>query len=93
MRSVLAYSAARVVLFFATLGVLYLLGARGLLLFAVAVLVSGLVSFVLLSRQRDTMSAAVVSGVKDGRRRFDAAKSREDPASREDPPSGEGPRA
>jgi Mn2+/Fe2+ NRAMP family transporter len=83
MRSVLAYSAARVVLFAATVGVLFLLGARGLLLFAVAVLVSGLVSFVLLSRQRDAMSSAVVSGVRDRRRRFDeaieAARSREDP--------------
>jgi uncharacterized protein DUF4229 len=83
MRSVLAYSAARVVLFAATVGVLYLLGARGLLLLAVAVLVSGLVSFVLLSRQRDAMSSAVASGVRDGRRRFDgaieAARSREDP--------------
>jgi Mn2+/Fe2+ NRAMP family transporter len=79
MLSVLAYSAARVMLFVATLGVLYLLGARGLLLFAAAVLISGLISFVLLSRQRDAMSSAVVSGVKDGRSRFEAARSREDP--------------
>jgi hypothetical protein len=79
MRSVLAYSAARVVLFAATVGVLYLLGARGLLLLAVAVLVSGLISFVLLSRQRDAMSSAVVAGVRGGRRRLEEARSREDP--------------
>ena len=78
MRSVLAYTAARVMLFLATLGVVYLLGARGLLLFAGAVLISGLISFVLLSRQRDAMSSAVTSGIRDGRRRFEAARSSED---------------
>jgi hypothetical protein len=78
MRSVLAYSAARVVLFLATAGVLYLLGARGLLLLALAVLVSGLISFVLLARQRDSMSAVVSENIRDKRRRFDEARSRED---------------
>lgn len=78
MRSVLAYSGARVVLFLVTAGVLYLLGARNLLLLALAVLVSGVVSFVLLARQRDAMSSAIVSGVRDKRRRFETSRSRED---------------
>ncbi|MBC6457692.1 DUF4229 domain-containing protein [Actinomadura sp. HBU206391] len=78
MRSVLAYSAARVLLFFSTAGVLFLLGARGLLLLALAVLISGLISFVLLARQRDAMSAVVSENVRDKRRRFEAARSRED---------------
>jgi hypothetical protein len=78
MRSVLAYSAARAVLFLATAGVLFLLGARGLLLVALAVLISGLVSFVLLARQRDAMSTVVSENVRHTRRRFDEARSRED---------------
>jgi hypothetical protein len=78
MRSVLAYSAARLLLFVVTAGVLFLLGARGLLLIALAVLISGLVSFVLLVRQRDAMSSAVASGVKTRRRRFEESRARED---------------
>jgi Mn2+/Fe2+ NRAMP family transporter len=78
MRSVLAYTAARAALFAAAAGVLYLLGARGLLLVALAVLVSGLVSLVLLSSQRDAMSAAVMSAARRGRRKIEEARTRED---------------
>jgi Mn2+/Fe2+ NRAMP family transporter len=78
MRSVLAYTAARLALFAAAAGVLYLLGARGLLLFALAVLLSGPVSFVLLSRHRDAMSAAVVSAARRGRRKIEESRTRED---------------
>jgi Mn2+/Fe2+ NRAMP family transporter len=78
MRSVLAYTAARVALFAAAAGVLYLLGARGLLLVALAVLASGLVSLVLLSSQRDAMSAAVMSAARRGRRKIDESRTRED---------------
>jgi Mn2+/Fe2+ NRAMP family transporter len=48
---------------------LYLVGARGLLLLALAFLVSGIASFVLLSRQRDVMSGALLSRLKNGRSR------------------------
>jgi hypothetical protein len=34
-------------------------GARGLLLLALAILISGIISFVLLSRQRDAVSSSV----------------------------------
>jgi Mn2+/Fe2+ NRAMP family transporter len=78
MRSVLAYTAARLALFTAAAGVLYLLGARGLLLFALAVLLSGPVSFVLLSRHRDAMSSAVVSAARRGRRKIEESRTRED---------------
>ncbi|HEU5155432.1 MAG TPA: DUF4229 domain-containing protein [Streptosporangiaceae bacterium] len=78
MRSVLAYTAARAALFAATAAVLYLLGARGLLLVALAVLVSGLVSLVLLSRQRDAMSATVMSAARGARRRIEESRTRED---------------
>ncbi|HEY0537363.1 MAG TPA: DUF4229 domain-containing protein [Actinoallomurus sp.] len=59
MRSVLIYSLSRLVLFAATAGVLFLVGARGFLLLALAILISGVVSFVLLSRQRDAVSSSV----------------------------------
>jgi hypothetical protein len=78
MRSVLIYTLARLVLFAATAGVLFLVGARGFLLLALAVLISGVVSFVLLSRQRDAVSDSVTSrasrirqGLADGAARED----------------------
>ena len=46
-------------LFLVALVLLYFAGARGLLLAALALLVSGIASFVLLSRQRDVMSGAL----------------------------------
>lgn len=67
-----------------TAGILYLLGARGLLLLALAVLISGVVSFVLLARQRDAMSSVVASNVQDKRRKFEEARSREDAPERPD---------
>lgn len=73
-----AYTLSRVVLFVVALWVLYLLGARGLLLIALAVLVSGLLSYVLLSRQRDAMSAAVSDRVRRMRERIDASAAAED---------------
>jgi len=44
MRPTLAYTSARILLFVAALGVLYLAGARGALLLALAIVVSGVVS-------------------------------------------------
>lgn len=63
MRSVITYTVSRLLLFAVAFGVLYLLGARGLLALVLAFLISGLVSFVLLSKQRDAMSVAVASGL------------------------------
>jgi uncharacterized membrane protein YgaE (UPF0421/DUF939 family) len=59
MRSVIIYTLSRLALFAATTGVLFLVGARGFLLLALAILISGIVSFVLLSRQRDAVSSSV----------------------------------
>ncbi|RAY15285.1 DUF4229 domain-containing protein [Actinomadura craniellae] len=78
MKPVLAYTAARVVLFVATLGVLYLFGARGVLLLLLALVVSGLVSFVLLSARRDAMSATVTDTLRTRKRLFDEAPGKED---------------
>ena len=55
MRTTLAYTSARILLLVVSVILLYLVGARGLLLLALACVVSGIASFVLLSRQRDVM--------------------------------------
>ncbi|MFC6879798.1 MULTISPECIES: DUF4229 domain-containing protein [Actinomadura] len=78
MRSVMLYTAARVLIFVVTAGVLALFGARGVLLLLLALLISGVVSFVLLSAQRDRMSSVVASGLQQRRHMFQRARTKED---------------
>jgi hypothetical protein len=78
MRATFAYTTARILLFAAALGILYLVGARGLLLVALALVVSGIISLVLLSRQRDAMSGAITSRLGTFRHRLHEDSSRED---------------
>ncbi|WP_344876871.1 DUF4229 domain-containing protein [Nonomuraea antimicrobica] len=57
MRPVLVYTLLRILLFGVTFGVLWLLGLQQpLLLIVVSFLISGVASYVLLSRQRDAVS-------------------------------------
>jgi cell division protein FtsW (lipid II flippase) len=76
MRATLAYTSARILLLIVSLILLYLAGARGLLLLALAFVVSGIVSFVLLSRQRDVMSGALIRRMKNGRERVTSFRTR-----------------
>lgn len=69
MRATLAYTSARILLLVISLILLYVAGARGLLLLALAFVVSGIASFVLLSKQRDVMSSALAARIRNGRRR------------------------
>jgi len=69
MRAILAYTSARILLLVVSAVLLYLAGARGLLLLALAFVVSGIASFVLLSRQRDIMSGALLTRMRNGRAR------------------------
>ncbi|MGE5289391.1 MAG: DUF4229 domain-containing protein [Micromonosporaceae bacterium] len=78
MRAALTYTSARVLLLVAALGAFYLIGARGFLLLVLAAGVSGLVSFVLLSRQRDAMSGALVARIREFRQRVDEGSRAED---------------
>ena len=85
MRSTIAYTTARILLFVAATGMLYVLGARGILLLGLALIVSGIASYVLLSRQRDAMSGAIaarlggVTGlISDFRSRLDTGTRTED---------------
>ncbi len=57
----LRYTILRLLLFIAVTALLALAGMRGLLLLAVAVLGSGLVSLVVLRRPRDEVSRAIVA--------------------------------
>jgi Protein of unknown function (DUF4229) len=76
MRTALAYTSARFVLFLIALVLLYFAGARGLLLAALALLVSGIASFVLLSRQRDVMSGALTKRLRGVRARTGEVRTR-----------------
>jgi len=82
MRSVLAYTTARLLLFIAATGLLYLAGARGLLLLGLALLISGIASYVILSRQRDRMSGALSARLSGARGRIDEFRSRLDAGTR-----------
>jgi hypothetical protein len=78
MRTVFTYTLARFLLFGATAGVLFLVGARGFLLLALAILISGVISFVLLSRQRDAVSASVTERATRMRQNLAEGAARED---------------
>ena len=78
MRAAFAYTTARILLFVAAVGLIYLAGARGLLLLALALVVSGAASYILLSRQRDAMSGALVGRFRTMRSRIDEGAKAED---------------
>jgi Protein of unknown function (DUF4229) len=61
VKPLLAYTGLRLLVFAVALVLLWLVGARGLLLVALAVLISGVASYVLLSRQRDALSSTMVT--------------------------------
>lgn len=80
MRPLLVYTAARLAVLLVALAVLYAVGARGILLVVLAVVVSGLVSYLAFARQRDAVAARLQSRVQDSRARMDARTRAEDEA-------------
>lgn len=78
MRATLAYTAARILLFAAVAGLLYLAGARGVLLIALALVVSGVASYIVLSRMRDSMAGAISRRIESVRSRIDEGTRAED---------------
>jgi Protein of unknown function (DUF4229) len=78
MRPTLAYTALRLLLFIAALLLVYLLGARGFLLIGLAILISGIVSFVVLWRQREAVSGALFNSLRGLRQRLDEGTRAED---------------
>ena len=78
MRTVLRYTAERLLLLLAAAGLCYALGLRDIMLWVVALLGSGAVSYVLLDRQRDAMAATVERSLNRVNDRIDAATRKED---------------
>jgi hypothetical protein len=78
MRATFAYSLARLLLFGVAFELMYLAGARGLLLIGLALVISGIISFVVLSRLRDAMSGAITSRIRSFRERLDEGSRAED---------------
>lgn len=82
MRAFVQYTAARVGLFLACWGVLWLVGAKGVLGVLLALVVSGLISYVVLDKVRSRFASATADGVRnslrDFRARFAAGKAAED---------------
>jgi hypothetical protein len=90
MRTAFAYTSARILLFVAATGLIYLAGARGVLLLFLALVVSGIASYVLLSKQRDAMSGALSRRLAVRRERGTTLRSRlEEGARAEDEPDDE----
>ena len=86
MRTALTYTLSRLLLFVVVLLLLDLAGARGLLLIALALLISGLLSYVLLSRQRDAMAGSLRGRLSGRTRRADSFRARLDEGARAEDP-------
>lgn len=78
MRATMSYTVLRLLLFFAVLLVLYWVGVGGFMLVVLAAVISALISFVLLSRLRDSMSMSLSSRIGRFRHRIDEGASSED---------------
>lgn len=78
MRATLSYTVLRLGLFVVVFLLLYLAGARNVLLLAGAILISGIVSYFALNAQRSAMSGAISRRLGDFRSRLDAGTSAED---------------
>ncbi len=78
MRATLSYTSMRLLLFVASLILVYFAGARGFLLIGLALVISGIVSFIVLSRQRDAMSGSLTARFRGLRDRLDDGARAED---------------
>jgi len=77
-RAFLVYNGWRLGLFAACAGLLALAGLRSILLVAAALLVSGVLAYFLLDRQRRALAEAVGDAVDRGRRRVAERVEKED---------------
>jgi hypothetical protein len=78
MRATLLYTLLRLGIFAVALGVLYLVGARGIVLLGVAAVISAALSFVILSRQREAMAGSISGRMTRARERLDEGTRAED---------------
>jgi hypothetical protein len=78
MRSTLAYTLLRLLLFCAVALVLALFGVHGITLLVVALLISSIISLPLLSKIRDRMSTSITGKVDGFNARLDESTKAED---------------
>ena len=78
MRATLYYTVLRFGLFIVAFGVLYAAGVRSILLLGGAILISGVVSYFVLTPQRNAMSNALSKRVTGFRDRLDSGTRSED---------------
>jgi hypothetical protein len=86
MRTAFAYTSARIIMFGASVLVLFWAGARGILLLGLALVISALLSYVLLNNQRTIIANKLngrLSGV--GKKAGEFRKRLDDGAALEDP--------
>lgn len=78
MRATLSYTVLRLGLFVVVFVLLYLAGARSILLLAGAILISGLISYFALNAQRMAMSRLITKRLTGFREHLDAGTRSED---------------
>lgn len=78
MHATVLYTLSRLLLFVVVFVVIYAIGLRGLLMYALALVISGILSYVVLSRQRDRMSVALSRRLTNFRDRLDEGTRAED---------------
>jgi hypothetical protein len=78
MRATLSYTLLRLLLFFAAILALYWAGVGGIMLVFLAAVISALISYVVLSRLRDSMSMSLSARMTRFRQRLDEGTRSED---------------
>jgi Mn2+/Fe2+ NRAMP family transporter len=78
MRATLSYTVLRLAIFAVALVVLYLVGARGIVLLGIAALISAATSYIVLARQREAMAGSISQRITNARERLDEGTKAED---------------
>jgi hypothetical protein len=78
VRAALFYTVLRFGLFVVVFGLLFVAGARSILLLGLSILISGVISYFVLNGQRAAMSGAISRRLSDFRQRLDAGTRAED---------------
>jgi hypothetical protein len=78
MRATMNYTVLRLAIFAVALGLLYLAGARGILLVGLAAVVSAIISFIVLARWREAMAGSISRRIANARERLDEGTKIED---------------
>ncbi len=78
MRATLYYTVLRLTMFIVVFGLLYVAGARSILLLGLAILISGVISYFALNSQRAAMSGVISRRVTGFRDRLEAGTRAED---------------